>query len=165
MSEPTTGVLFVCLGNICRSPTAEAAFSLEVQRRGLTHRFRIDSCGTGDWHAGEPAHHETRATAKKRGIEITHRARVLVPEDFERFDWLLVMDKSNETNVLKAARTPAHRGKVALFRRWDPAASKEGEAGLEVPDPYYTGEFDRVFDICARTSAALLDSLLKESQP
>lgn len=159
MSKPI-GVLFVCLGNICRSPTAEATFVAEVARRGLSHRFHIDSCGTGDWHAGEPAHHETRATAKKRGLEITHRARVLVPEDFERFDWLLVMDESNRANVLRVAPAP-HQHKVALFRRWDPLAESEGPKGLEVPDPYYTGEFDRVFDICARTSKSLCDALIR----
>lgn len=156
MSE-ATGVLFVCLGNICRSPTAEATFIAEVARRGLSHRFRIDSCGTGDWHSGELAHPETRKTAASRGIEITHRARVLRPEDFERFDWLLVMDKSNEKNVLRLAQKPEHRKKVALFRRWDP----EGDAHAEVPDPYYSGEFDRVYDICARTSSALLDDLTR----
>lgn len=156
-----TGVLFVCLGNICRSPTAEATFAAEVARRQLSHRFEIDSCGTGDWHAGERAHRDTRAAASKRGIEITHCARVLVPEDFERFDHLLVMDKSNEANVLRLARTEVHRRKVALFRRYDPLAAEEGEAGLEVPDPYHTGEFDRVFDICARTSKSLLDALTR----
>lgn len=152
----TIGVLFVCLGNICRSPTAEATFVAEVARRKLEHRFRIDSCGTGDWHAGERAHPETRATALRRGIEITHRARVLVPADFDRFDWLLVMDESNERNVLRLARTEAHQKKVRLFRSWDPVTDPEHP---EVPDPYYTGEFDRVFDICARTSSALLDAL------
>lgn len=160
MSE-TIGVLFVCLGNICRSPTAEATFAAEVARRGLSHRFEIDSCGTGGWHAGERAHRDTRAAATKRGIDITHCARQLVQGDFDRFDHLLVMDKSNEKNVLQLARTEAHRQKVTLFRRYDPVAASEGEAGLEVPDPYYTGEFDRVFDICARTSKSLLDSLTR----
>jgi protein-tyrosine phosphatase len=160
MSEKI-GVLFVCLGNICRSPTAEAAFRAEVERRQLTHRFDIDSCGTGGWHGGELAHHDTRATAKKRGIEITHRARQLASDDFERFDHLLVMDRSNETNVLRLATSPVHRAKVALFRSYDPLAESEGASGLEVPDPYYTGEFDRVFDICARTSKSLCDALLR----
>ena len=156
MTQPI-GVLFVCLGNICRSPTAEAAFTLEVARKKLEHRFVIDSCGTGDWHAGELAHPETRATAERRGIEITHRARVLVPADFDRFDWLLAMDRSNERNILRLARTEAQQRKVRLFRSWDPVKDPEHP---EVPDPYYTGEFDRVFDICTRTSRALLDDLI-----
>jgi protein-tyrosine phosphatase len=156
MSAPIS-VLFVCLGNICRSPTAEATFVAEVARRKLEHRFRIDSCGTGDWHVGEAAHPETRATARRRGVEITHRARVLVPEDFDRFDWLLAMDRSNERNILRLARTDAHRAKVRLFRSWDPLQDPEHP---EVPDPYFTGEFDRVFDLCERTGRALCDALL-----
>lgn len=156
MSEPIR-VLFVCLGNICRSPTAEATFRAEVERRGLAHRFEIDSCGTGGWHAGEAAHPETRAAAKRAGVEITHRARQLRAEDFDRFDHLLVMDHSNHENTLVLAGSDAHRAKVALFRQHDP----EAQDSLEVPDPYYTGTFDEVFAMCARTSAALLDELLR----
>jgi len=156
MSEPIR-VLFVCLGNICRSPTAEATFRAEVERRGLMHRFEIDSCGTGGWHAGEAAHPETRAAAKRAGVEITHRARQLLAEDFDSFDHLLVMDHSNHKNTLALVHSDAQRAKVTLFRTHDP----EAQGSLEVPDPYYTGTFDEVFEMCARTSRALLDDLLR----
>lgn len=145
-------VCFVCLGNICRSPTAEAVFRSHVSTQGLSHRFEIDSAGTGDWHAGEPAHHDTRATAKKRGVEITHRARHWKRADFERYDWILAMDRSNLANLHALAAHDEHRKKVHLFRSFEPDAP----ALAEVPDPYYTGEFDLVFEICERASAALL---------
>jgi protein-tyrosine phosphatase len=149
------GVVFVCLGNICRSPTAEAVFVRDVGAAGLAHRFEIDSAGTGDWHAGELAHPPTRAHAESRGIAITHRARQIRADDFERFDHIVVMDRSNLKNVLALAKTDAHRAKVQLFRAFEPDA----EAHAEVPDPYYSGEFARVFDICEAASRGLLAHL------
>lgn len=145
-------VCFVCLGNICRSPTAEAVFRRQVETAGLAHRFEIDSAGTGDWHVGERAHHETRATAERRGIEITHRARRFTRADFARYDWVLAMDASNHGVLLGLAGDDASRAKVHLFRSWEPDAP--ADAG--VPDPYYTGQFDLVFEICERASEALL---------
>ena len=153
MSE--VSVCFVCLGNICRSPTAEAVFAQTVARAGLAARFTIDSAGTGDWHAGERAHHETRAEASRRGIEITHRARQWKRADFDSFDHVLVMDASNLANVLAMAPDDAARAKVRLFRDFEEGAGE----GAEVPDPYYTGEFGRVFQICERASEGLLAHL------
>lgn len=153
MSE--VSVCFVCLGNICRSPTAEAVFAHTVARHGLAERFKIDSAGTGGWHVGERAHHETRAEASRRGIEITHRARQWKAADFERFDHVLVMDASNLTNVLAMAPDEGARAKVRLFRDFEAGAGE----GAEVPDPYYTGEFGRVFEICERASEGLLAQL------
>lgn len=147
-----TGVLFVCLGNICRSPTAEAVFLRDVQAAGLEHLFEIDSAGTGDWHAGQLAHPPTRALAESRGVTITHRARQIRPDDFERFHHLVVMDRSNLKNVLALARTDEHRAKVVLFRSFE----ADADPNHEVPDPYYTGEFDRVFEICEAASQGLL---------
>lgn len=155
MEKSRIAVCFVCLGNICRSPTAEAIFADRVARAGLEARFHLDSAGTGDWHAGETAHPPSIAAAHKRGIAITHRARVITPADFERFDHLLVMDRSNRTNVLRLARSDAERSKVRLFRSFDP----EGHEEAEVPDPYYTGGYEEVLDICERTADALLVSL------
>jgi protein-tyrosine phosphatase len=150
MSEPIS-VLFVCLGNICRSPTAEAVFARDVRAAGLAHRFTIDSAGTGDWHAGELAHPPTRALATSRGVEITHRARQIRRGDLDRFDLVIVMDQSNYTNVLALAKTDAQRAKVELFRAFEADADHP-----EVPDPYYSGEFARVFEICERASKGLL---------
>ena len=155
--ERRIAVCFVCLGNICRSPTAEAVFAHRVAQAGLHDRFHLDSAGTGDWHAGEPAHPPTIAAAKKRGIAITHRARVITPADFTRFDHLLVMDRSNHANVLRLARTDAEREKVRLFRSFDPLGDDEAE----VPDPYYSGEYEEVLDICERTAEALLVHLTR----
>jgi protein-tyrosine phosphatase len=151
----TTRVLFVCLGNICRSPTAEAVFAKLVREAGLADRFVIDSAGTGGWHTGEQAHPPTRATALRRGAPITHLARQVTLADFERFDLLLAMDASNVANLHRLTANEAHRQKVRLFREFDPAAAP----GSEVPDPYYTGEFEEVFDICERASAGLLAHL------
>lgn len=152
----TTRVLFVCLGNICRSPTAEAVFAHVVDREGLAHLFEIDSAGTGDWHAGELAHPRTRETAERRGVRITHRARQVRPDDFERFDYLVAMDASNAKNLRALAGHDAHRAKIHLFRDFEGGAEP---AGREVPDPYYTGQFDEVFDICVRASEGLLAHL------
>lgn len=154
MKRPPVRVLFVCLGNICRSPTAEAVFARDVRAAGLEAHFEIDSAGTGDWHAGELAHPPTRAHASTRGIEITHRARQIRVTDLETFDHVLVMDASNLKNVLALAKSDAHRAKVRLFRDHEPGAE-----GTEVPDPYYTGQFAEVFEICERASEGLLREL------
>lgn len=147
-------ICFVCLGNICRSPTAEAVFRHEVVRSGLADRFEIDSAGTGDWHVGELAHPTSRETARARGFTIDHRARQFVRSDFARFDWILAMDASNHRNLTQLANTDAEKRKIHMFRSFESDAS-----GLEVPDPYYTGQFDLVFDICERASRGLLSHL------
>ena len=148
----TVRVCFVCLGNICRSPTAEVVFRKHVEAAGLSHRFDIDSAGTGRWHVGELAHPETRATARRHGLEITHRARVFTAEDFERFDWILALDTDNRRAILELAPDDAARAKVHLFRAFE----AEGEVDAIVPDPYYDGRFDLVLEICERASGALL---------
>ncbi len=153
----TTRVLFVCLGNICRSPTAEAVFARLVQDARLEHEFEWDSAGTGGWHEGEPAHETTREVARRRGVEITHRARRVRPDDFERFDLLLAMDESNLAALERLARSDVERAKVRLFRSFDP------ERGADVvPDPYYDGGFEEVFAICERSARALLAALRRE---
>lgn len=154
-SSKTIRVLFVCLGNICRSPTAEAVFRRDVERAGLTHLFEIDSAGTTALHAGEPAHHDTRACASKRGVAITHRARRFEREDLERFDHVLAMDHENRRAILLHARDDLSRAKVKMFRAFEQGAPPDAE----VPDPYYSGRFDHVFEICERASAALLAHL------
>lgn len=148
-------ICFVCLGNICRSPTAEACFTQLVAREGLADRFEIDSAGTGDYHVGQPAHADTRAAAKARGVEVTSIARQFVTSDFARFDHVIVMDAQNRANVLRIAPDDAARAKVHLFREFEPGAPQDAE----VPDPYYEGGFDRVFDICEAASRGLLEHL------
>lgn len=148
-------VCFVCLGNICRSPTAEACFIHLVEREGLAERFVIDSAGTGAWHVGESAHPDTRAAAKRRGVEVRSVARQFVAADFVRFDYVLAMDLQNHQNLLRLAPDEAAKAKVHLFRDFDPASPK----GVEVPDPYYEGGFDRVFDICRAAAHGLLAHL------
>jgi protein-tyrosine phosphatase len=148
-------VCFVCLGNICRSPTAEACFVDLANRAGLAERFVIDSAGTGSWHVGERAHAETRATGRRRGIEVTSIARQFVASDFARFDYVLAMDGENRRNLLRLAPDEAARAKVHLLRDFDPASPK----GQDVPDPYYEGRFDEVFDICQAAARGLLEHL------
>lgn len=148
-------VLFVCLGNICRSPAAEAVFRHLVATSGLEGAFSIDSAGTGAWHVGERADRRMRQAAKTRGIEVTSIARQVVPEDFERFDHILAMDSSN-LRTLQSMAPVAHHHKIRLFRDLDPEAQ-----GEDVPDPYYGDRsgFDDVLEIVTRAGQGLLDEL------
>ena len=155
MPTPTS-ILFVCLGNICRSPQAEGVFRHLVEQAGRTADFRIDSAGTGDWHLGELPDPRTRACSASHGVALTHRSRQLRPSDFVEFDHLLVMDRQNLRDVLAQAPDEAARAKVRLFREHDP------EGPGEVPDPYTGGPegFEGVYRMCERTGRALLSTLL-----
>ncbi len=156
-------VCFVCLGNICRSPTAEAVMRHLIERAGLTDRIAIASAGTGDWHVGHARDRRSRAVGEARGIPLSGTARQFLPEDFDDFDHVLAMDRANRDELLKLARRSADRAKVALLRSFDPSAPPEAE----VPDPYYggAGGFDEVFDICERACRGLLDRLAPEARP
>ena len=131
MSLPPTRILFVCMGNICRSPLAEGIFEQQVRARGVTDQFVIDSAGTGGWHAGERADARMRRTANAHGVELTSRARQVVSDDFSTFDVLICMDDDNRQNLLDAGAPPS---KLHLLLDFDPDASHR-----EVPDPYYGG--------------------------
>jgi protein-tyrosine phosphatase len=150
-------VCFVCLGNICRSPTAEAVFHKLVQDASLEHAFVIDSAGTASYHQGEQADSRSRAAAKRRGYSIGHRARQFQRSDFSEFDLVCAMDSDNLGTLLRLAPTPEAKQKVKLLRSFDPTAPR----GAEVPDPYYGGErgFDDVIDICERACRGLLAQL------
>jgi protein-tyrosine phosphatase len=139
-------VCFVCLGNICRSPTAEGVMRHLVARAGRAEAFEIDSAGTAAYHEGERPDRRSLATARARGVELPGRARQFRREDFDRFDHVLAMDRENFRELLRLAPDAAARAKVALLRSFDPEAPPEAE----VPDPYYGGAdgFDRVFEIC-----------------
>jgi protein-tyrosine phosphatase len=144
-------VLFVCLGNICRSPLAEAIFWHKVKAKGLTESFYAESCGTANYHIGEAPDHRTIKNALKNGVSIDHKCRQLCTDDFEIFDEIFVMDRSNYNNALKVAGE--HHEKVKMMRVFDPNGGHE-----EVPDPYYGTELDfqNVFEILNRSIEAYL---------
>jgi protein-tyrosine phosphatase len=152
-----TRILFVCLGNICRSPTAQAVFEDLLATRSLDHEVEVDSAGTADYHIGEPPCPRMQRAARRRGIDMSHlRARQVRPEDFQRFDYIYAMDRANYQDLLWLA-PPEHRHKVHLFLEHAP------ELGEDVPDPYYGGEdqAERVFDIIEEGANALLAHLLE----
>jgi len=153
-------ICFVCLGNICRSPTAEAVMRHLVKGAGLQKRIAIDSAGTGDWHVGGARDKRSRAVGEARGIPLTGVARQFVAADFDDYDHVLAMDRSNRDDLLRMTRDAADRAKVALLRSFDPSASRDDE----VPDPYYGGPrgFEEVFDICERACRGLLAQLIRE---
>jgi protein-tyrosine phosphatase len=148
-------ILFVCLGNICRSPTAHGVFANYVREAGLENYIEIDSAGTGDWHIGKPPDLRTQQAALKRGFDLSAlRARQVKADDLDVFDLILVMDKKNFRD-LRAMASPTNHHKVQLFLDY-------AEAGIrEVPDPYYEGEagFEQVLDLVEQASAGLLASL------
>lgn len=146
-------VLFVCLGNICRSPLAEAIFWHKVKSKGLAELYYAESCGTANYHIGEAPDHRTISNALKNGVTIDHKCRQLCTDDFEKFDEIFVMDRSNFNNAVKIAGR--HRGKLKMMRLFDPEGKEE-----EVPDPYYGTEkdFQNVFEILDRS----IDEYLKQ---
>ncbi|WCL47705.1 low molecular weight protein-tyrosine-phosphatase [Leptospira sp. GIMC2001] len=153
-------VLFVCLGNICRSPAAEGAFSKLVEEKGLQQTFTIDSCGTAGYHIGSLPHKTTREVARLNGIELTHRARQFSRDDFSKFDYILAMDDSNYKDILNLAKSDEDKGKVFLFRTF-----QENNGGeMSVPDPYYGGldGFKAVQKIVIESSNGFLEYLIKK---
>jgi protein-tyrosine phosphatase len=153
-------ICFVCLGNICRSPTAEAVMRHLLRREKMEGRIAVDSAGTGDWHLGEPRDRRSRAVGAARGIPLTGEARQFTARDFDRYDHVLAMDRSNRDELLRMARNDQDRAKVRLLRSFDPAAPPDAE----VPDPYYGGPrgFEEVFDICEAACRGLIDHLRRE---
>lgn len=191
MSDSTTGsrtsVLFVCLGNICRSPLAEGIFSHQAEMRGLADRFEVDSAGTGAYHAGEPPDSRSVAVAASHGVRLFGTARQVAMDDFGRFDLIVAMDRSNQRSLerlreggaqwdhrrLRRRRRRQHRGggegragpqgdrdraRIVMMRDYD---HDPGGGDPDVPDPYYGGPggFEEVYHILERACAALLDEL------
>jgi protein-tyrosine phosphatase len=156
MPAPTTRVLFVCLGNICRSPAAEGIFLQLLEQRGLKAQFEVDSAGTGSWHVGRRADPRMRAAAERRGIDLPSRARQLVQGDLRHYDLILTMDGDNLAEVRDLARgtgaTATIKGITSYCRRSAPA---------DVPDPYYGGAqgFEQVLDLLEDACMGLLEQL------
>jgi protein-tyrosine phosphatase len=150
-------VLFVCLGNICRSPLAEGVFRHLVQEAGLDHAYEADSAGTGAWHAGEDPDPRSQAVAGKHGVSLQGPARKVEMDDFSNFDLILAMDQDNRRNLEKlGSRAPGH-AQLRLLRDFDP----EAQSGAEVPDPYYGGPdgFDQAYELVRRSCEHLLHEL------
>lgn len=159
MSAEPVRVLFVCLGNICRSPLAEGVFRNLTQARGVASHYRVDSAGTGGWHAGEGPDARSVAVARKNGVALTGRARQIGSVDFEDFDHILAMDRQNLLDLRALTRGASGGATLRLLRDFD---SEPGDG--QVPDPYYGGPdgFDTVYAMVRRSCARLLDTLEAE---
>lgn len=143
-------VCFVCLGNICRSPTAEGIMLHLVRKAGLDGQVYIDSAGTGAWHVGERADPRSRAVAHQRGFELPSIARQFQADDFSEFDYIIAMDRSNREHLERLGPGES----VHMLREFDP----QDPSRADVPDPYFGGDdgFEHVFDLCERACQGLL---------
>ena len=152
-------LLFVCLGNICRSPTAEGVMRSLVLEAGMADRIEVDSAGTGAWHVGSAPDARASAAARGRGVVLEGAARRVRREDFEDFDLLLAMDRENLRELRRLAPGEQERAKVRLLREFDPACA--GAEDLDVPDPYYGVDdgFAEVFELVQRACRGLLDEI------
>ena len=155
------GVLFVCLGNICRSPTAEAVFRSKATAAGIIEQLLIDSCGTGGYHSGESPDPRAQQAGKLQGYDLSSiKARKVVMSDFEKFDVILAMDKQNYSNLIAMSDRQYHH-KIKLFLDY-----AEGCAEKEVPDPYYGGDdgFGHVIDLIEQASKGLIADIINKAQ-
>ena len=164
MSDKPIRVLFVCLGNICRSPAAEGVFLHLLAREGLEQSFHVDSAGTGGWHVGRPADPRMRAAAARRGIDLPSRARQLEPADLQRFDLILTMDGDNLAAVQELAQRQGTESRAAVSPMVHYCRTFRDR---EVPDPYYGGEegFEHVLDLLEDACGGLLEKLRLRPDP
>lgn len=149
-------VLFVCMGNICRSPTAQGVFRQRLRDEGLEGRVRIDSAGTHAYHVGEPPDPRAQAAALRREVDLSdQRARQVEPRDFERFDYILAMDRDNLA-MLQAVSGREHHQKIRLFLEFAPGAGRR-----DVPDPYYGGDggFEKVLNLVEAAAGGLVQDI------
>ena len=161
MENSKKKILFVCLGNICRSPSAEAVFKHLVEKKGESNRFFIDSAGTSAWHAGEKADARMRRHAKKRNIELTSISRQFIPEDFDRFDYIMAMDRENMEDLKRLARNKKDLEKLYMMTDFSQKFNYD-----EIPDPYYGGDegFELVLDLLEDAGKGLYDYLKSPKQ-
>ncbi len=151
-------VLFVCLGNICRSPTAHGVFQQMINDAEMSDRIHVDSCGTGSWHIGHSPDERMQKTAAEKGYDLSQLvARRLSPEDFDRFDYILAMDTRNLADIIKQAPM-SYTGRIQLFMDYS-----EEKKILEVPDPYYGGEqgFTHVVTLIEGGCQGLFDEVVQ----
>lgn len=155
--RPVARVLFVCLGNICRSPAANGVMQAIVDTRGDDAAWTIDSAGTGDYHTGDLPDHRMRVHARRRGYDLTHRARQVRESDFDDFDLIVPMDASNERRLMQLAPTPEAQDKIVPMAAWINLSTRYDH----VPDPYYEGAegFELVLDMLENGCANLYDDL------
>jgi protein-tyrosine phosphatase len=160
MNSVKLKVLFVCMGNICRSPLAEGVFRHMVTQAGLGNRFEIDSAGTSAYHIGDSPDERTTSVARARGIELKGSARQIKPADLRDFDYVLVMDAQNMSRVQQLAKEAKPTAEVRMLRDFD----DEVDGDLDVPDPYYGGArgFEQVHDIVERACAQLLEHIRQQ---
>jgi protein-tyrosine phosphatase len=151
-------LLFVCLGNICRSPTAEGVMRHVVAEAGMSEQVELDSAGTGSWHIGSAPDTRASAAARGRGVTLAGEARQVRPADFDEFDLILAMDRANLRD-LEALSGGEAEGRIRLLREFDPASAADGD--LDVPDPYYgaAGGFEEVFDLVDAACRGLLEEI------
>ncbi|MDH3943299.1 MAG: low molecular weight phosphotyrosine protein phosphatase [Anaerolineae bacterium] len=152
-----TRILFVCLGNIVRSPLAENMFRHLAQQAGTIDRYELDSAGTSSYHVGDPPDERMQRVAAEKGLQVVGSSRQIVPEDLDQFDLLIAMDSSNYSHLTRMADGDGHLSKIHLMREWDP----QGDAQAGVPDPWYGGidGFERTFGIVERSCRGLLQAL------
>ncbi|MCA9907013.1 MAG: low molecular weight phosphotyrosine protein phosphatase [Anaerolineae bacterium] len=155
-NDTTIAVLFVCAGNICRSPMAEGIFRHLVNEAGLSDRIQVDSAGTGPWHVGEPPHRGTLSVLRKHGIAYDGRARRITQSDFDRYDYILVADRENLSYVRRLVddRHQVHVGLLLAFAYHIGKVTTD-----EVPDPYYVGNFEEVYDLVRTGCQELLSNI------
>jgi len=155
-------VLFVCMGNICRSPTAEGVFQSVVKQAKMDNFIAVDSAGTHGYHIGESPDGRSQETARENGVDLSlQKARKVTAEDFQHFDYIIAMDQANYEDLKRLAVSEEEQQKLSLFMQYS-----EDWDNDEVPDPYYGGDngFDQVFDMVLSASEGLLKNIIKNSQ-